>query len=545
MSQPAETRNIMSDRLAVLLLFLLGTGIYLNALGNGFVGDDHAIVVDYPLIRDIRNIPAFFASQDLVLPGEATGYYRPLARMSYLIDYQLWGLNPFGYHLHNILLHGATTIAFFLTAKLLFSRNSALYAASLFAIHPIHVEAVAWISGRNNLLAALFIMLSFYFYIRFERDGRRAFVLLSLLCFAIALFCKEFALMLPLLLVLYHTCCVRGAVSPAKIVARLLPFVFLAGLYLLARRLVVGPGGAINFAQLPHNLLVSLKSFFTYFHVLLFPATLKITYFIPSQEPFLNVRGVVALFVMILVAVTALRLYTRARGLFFAIAFAFLFLLPVSGIITFTQVPVAERYAYMASMGFCLFVGLVAERSLDYRAPLVTTLLATALVVYGYKTVARNGEWHDDLTLSLSTVREMPRSPIAHYYLGNAYRKNGKVSEAIAEFRTSVSLNPGFPHSRLALASLFQEMGMLDDATREYREILSLMPDNVEVRSSLAFIFFQQGMIEEAIRELQAVLEVNPGDAASRANLAALEKEREMLKKADVRDLSERASFGR
>lgn len=516
----------------IFCIFLLSTIIYLNALGNGFVADDTDIIVNYEQIRSLRNIPQFFTSQDVLTPDDSTGYYRPLARFSYAIDYLFWGLNPFGFHLNNILLHGITSVAFFLAMSLLYPGAPALVAAVLFAAHPVHVEAVTWITGRNNILAGLFLLLSFYCYVRSDPatsdPRRRVYSWLALFCYCLALLSKEFALVFPLFLVLYHACFDggdgrdNGKKRLRHVAGRLVPYLFCLAAYLFVRSIVVGSSVRISLETLPRNVLHSLKAFAAYLYTLALPVKLVTTSFIPSQEPLLNWKGIAALVVAALLAVTAVASWRRGKKVFFALGFLVVFFIPVSNIVSFNPVPVAERYAYLSSMGFCLLLGLLAEVVIKRFRLAVVVSVILLVSLYSVRTWTRNRDWKDNITLFQSTVASIPDSPIAHYTLGKAYLEKGREEEAISSLRRSAALNPNFPHSRLTLAMIYQDKGEWDRAIAIYRDVLRLMPDNDRARSGLAFVYYQRDMREDAVRELREVLRINPHDEDARKNLAAI-----------------------
>lgn len=532
-------RGAKNRHLAVVLIFLVSLVVYFNALWNGFASDDYDIIVNYPLIQDFRNIPAFFSAEDTLANGDPTGYYRPLARMSYTLDYQLWGLNPFGYHLINVLLHASTAVTFFLLLCLLFPLRVAFVSALLFALHPIHVEAVTWITGRNNVLSGLFLLLSFYYYVRFDRENRAMrrtlYFLWMLLYLALSLLSKEFALMFPFLLFLYHLCLSEQEGPPqierqifSRASAANLAVFLVIGLYLYARHRVVGSSMNIHVPQLTYNAALSLKNYYTYLQTHLLPINLSTTSFIPSHEPFLNARGVLSIITLITVTVASCYFYRKDRPLLFATIFFVIFLLPVSNIIAFNQVPVAERYAYIASMGFCLFCALLLDRLLPKYKRIAYPFLIVTSIFYSYQTINRNLDWRDNLTLFRKTVETLPDSPVAHYSLGNAYLEKGMVPEAVSSFRKSMALNANFPHSRLALAKVYQDEGMWDTAEQLYREVIHLMPDNTDARENLAFVLFQQGMLDEAIKELQEVLLKKPAATNARENLNLLILEKKL-----------------
>ena len=182
------------------LLLAAALLVYANCLGHGFVWDDQYLVVDNPQIKDWRRAASLFVS-DLFPPVMPSGYYRPLQALSYLADYAVWGLLPAGFHLTNILLHGVTALVFYAVAvALLHSTSAALIAASLFAVHPIHTEAIAYVSGRSDPLAAIFLLTALLGFIHHRRRAGNGWLFLSLVCFALALLAREASLALILLL---------------------------------------------------------------------------------------------------------------------------------------------------------------------------------------------------------------------------------------------------------------------------------------------------------------------------------------------------------
>ncbi len=186
---------------SLLVVVAIACAVYFNSLANQFVFDDRFFIIDHPYTKFLGHLPYIFTTGQMA----GTGPYRPLVTLSYAFDYQVGGLNPFGYHFVNIILHGANVALLYQVVRLLFGSDPiAFIAALLFAVHPIHTEAVAWIGGRSELLAALFFLLSWLFYLKIPADRQPRVVSYapSLLFFFLALLSKEHALMLPAVLFL-------------------------------------------------------------------------------------------------------------------------------------------------------------------------------------------------------------------------------------------------------------------------------------------------------------------------------------------------------
>src|SRR3990172_9261254 len=177
----------------IAIILIVSFGVYLNTMWNGFVYDDEFQVLENPWIKDVRYIHDIFLSHVWAFQGVGwvSNYYRPMMHIILMIDYYLFGLKPWGYHLINIILHAGVSVLLFL-----------LIAAILFAAHPIHTEVVAWVSGIPELSFTLFYLLSFYFYIEADDEYGNHFIL-SILFFFLSTLCKETALTLPILLIVY------------------------------------------------------------------------------------------------------------------------------------------------------------------------------------------------------------------------------------------------------------------------------------------------------------------------------------------------------
>ena len=193
--------------LSIVVIFS-SLAIYINSLGGDFIWDDIEQIVENPAIKDIGNIPSFFTSDLWRLisnPTIGSYYYRPFFLLSLAVDYNLWKLNPFGYHISNLILHAISSFMVYLVGRRLFSNHMAAFIGSmLFAVHPVHVESVAWVSGRTDPMAALFFLLSFYLYMLFKDGKGFTMLVFSLTTYLFSLLSKEIGITLPLLLLVYE-----------------------------------------------------------------------------------------------------------------------------------------------------------------------------------------------------------------------------------------------------------------------------------------------------------------------------------------------------
>ncbi len=236
----------ISTLLPIVILLLVSFAVYFNALSGDFVYDDKSQIVENPWIRDMVNMPNIFSKSVWNFkPGVITSnYYRPLMHIVYMIDYHLFGLKPWGFHLVNILFHCGVSVLVFMVIRRLLPEHTAsaspaylsppFIAAILFALHPIHTEAVTWIAGLPDVAFTFFYLLSFYFFILFREDSKRGY-LLSILSFSVATLFKEPALTLPIILFAYDYLLKKSDENIMSGLRTYIPYAAVSGVYLLVR----------------------------------------------------------------------------------------------------------------------------------------------------------------------------------------------------------------------------------------------------------------------------------------------------------------------
>ncbi|MFQ5442317.1 MAG: hypothetical protein ACE5EB_06290, partial [Thermodesulfobacteriota bacterium] len=267
------------------LIALVAFAVYMNTLYNGFIWDDFSIVENSSKSGlGIHQIARFFFDKNAYhAPGEI---YRPLYLFSFALDYRVYGAAPWGWHLTNICLHIINSVLVYLFVRSLLSVRgnddeavgrvnlAALSAALVFAVHPVHTESVAWIKGRDDMLASIFILSSFIFYIGYSRGKKGLkYYCASIIMFIPALFSKEMSLTLPLLLILHDLCFTPSRLKDIKRLAAFVPFFVLAGLYLVARTAVTGQVAQMGYLGGGPGpaLFTTARGFVRYFALLTIP----------------------------------------------------------------------------------------------------------------------------------------------------------------------------------------------------------------------------------------------------------------------------------
>jgi Tfp pilus assembly protein PilF len=443
------------------------------------------------------------------------------------------GLSPWAYHLMNVLFHAGTSLlAFLVTAELLqrsSGRRSArtvwvsLLAALLFATHPIHSEAVAWVAGVPDLSFSFFYLLSCLFYVQatgYERVARLRYGA-SLLAFALALLSKEPALTLPVILLAHDWAFRRDRLAAQA--GRLLPFFVVAAGYLGVRSAVLG---GITTSGPSAPLLEWLPNVFSlfarYLGKLLLPIGLNIHYTISPAESCFDPPVLVGLLVTAAFAAALLYAWRASPVAFVSLAFIVVPLLPTLYIPGIGGVPFAERYLYLPSLGFAMLLALavvgIAQRSRHGpTAVLCTGALLCAL--YAAASVARNRVWQDDYHLWSDAVSKSPGSDIAHNNLGRAYFEMGRMDDAIERYRVALELNADHAETHNNLGAAFATTGRLEAAERHFLTALRLKPSYSDAHNNIGILYGRRGDRESAIAHFRAALEARPDFPDAHHNL--------------------------
>ena len=504
-----------------LLLVVLSAGVYLPAMNGGFIWDDDDYVQDNPTLRSLEGL-----EQIWLQPG-ATRQYYPLVHTSYWIEYRLWGLNPTGYHIVNVLLHALNAVLVWRLLRLL-QVPGAWGAAVLFALHPVHVESVAWITERKNTLSGAFYLGAAWAYLRYEGTRQKHAYCVALVLFAAALLSKTVTSTLPaaLVLVLWW----QGRNINRRTLGSLIPFFILGtamGLVTLwMEEHSVGAWGPAWDLSALERCLIAGRALWFYAAKLLLPIHLSFIY--PRWE--IDATAVWQyLYPVGALAVGALLWIFRSRigrGPLTGLLFFAGTLTPALGF--FNVYPmlysfVADHFQYLASLGLLTLAAAgtsLLAAQLGRRA--IGTLTLT-LVVAGYSLLTwRQGQTYADLeTLWRSTLANNPNAWIAHNNLANILRQRGELNQAIRHYRQALLLLPGDAQIHLNLADSHQQRGELATAIRHYRYALDAAPDRSDTHLKLGNTLLAQNAPEDAIHHYLRALEIRPGLAPAHSNLGA------------------------
>ncbi len=529
MNEPRRSQTLTASRprivLAGLAVFLFATILYLPSLRNGFVWDDKTLVEhqDVQTLNDdaVRRV---FTTNYWDASDATSGLYRPLTALSFHADYQKHGDKPAGFHLTNVLFNASVCALVFLVLLELFGAlNLALITALFFAAFPMHTENVAWISGRTDVLATLFMLASLWCYATWRSRGRVIALPGTLLFFAAALLAKEAAIVLPALVVVCELLPLgrERSVRVRRIsVANVAGMFLIAAAYLVLRKQVLGASLAY-FHRFTHGIEQAVALSFSilahYAFKLVFPFRLNAESDFPPPQHLWNAWTLAGI---VILAATCYALYRwrRHSAFVFGVAVILLGLAPVLHLIPVNQV-LAERFLYFPSVGFCVLVALgVLKLGTRGRVPAVVAF-AVLLISYSVRTVARVPEWKDEMTLFTKAVAQSGNNARARASLGGALFEQERYEEAANQFRFAVKLNPSYAPGWSGLANSEAKLGNVPQALEDMQTALDLDPDNTANLSVFGNLQFQAKDYMAATGTYQEVLRRHPGDMQVRFNL--------------------------
>jgi tetratricopeptide (TPR) repeat protein len=517
------------NRLLAGLLLLITLIAYIPAIQGGFVWDDDRYLTENQTLRSLQGLKKIWVN-----PNSTPQYY-PLVFSTFWLEYKLWGLRPTGYHLVNVLLHALSTLLLY---RLLMYLNlpGAWLAAAVFALHPVQVESVAWVTERKNVLSGFFyfgsaLCLFRFFDIGAEREEKsgRWWYCSGLLLFACALLSKTVTCTLPaaMLLVLWWK---RDRLRGRE-VAALAPF-FALGLVMglatvwLEQHQVGAIGPEWNLS-LGERFLISGRALWFYVGKLIWPAELIFNY--PRWQvdagvwwQYIYPAGV--FFVVLLLWIIHYRV-----GLGPLVGFLFFCgtLFPALGffdVYPFQYSYVADHFQYLASVGLiALLVGVIAtavSKLPEWPKRITSSLGLIVLVLLGWQTWHQGYFYRDSETLWNDTLEKNPESWMAHNNIGILLTEQGKLKEAIEHYSEALRIKPDHAKAHYNLGNALASQGRFAEAIVHYSEALRIKPDYTSAHNNLAVALLKQGKLQEAIDHFYQVLQIIPDQAEPHCNLA-------------------------
>ncbi|MDQ6655068.1 MAG: tetratricopeptide repeat protein [Verrucomicrobiota bacterium] len=459
--------------------------------------------------------------------------WHPLTWISHMIDCQFFGLQPWGHHLSSVLLHMATSVALFLTLRQITGALwRSAFVAALFAIHPLRVESVAWVSERKDVLSGLFFVLTIWAYGRYVRRlslGRYAPVLVL---FACGLMSKPMLVTLPLILLLLDYWPLgrfsgfsgaHALLIPRRLLWEKLPLVVLAlassAATLFAQRMAIQPTSYVTPAVRVENAILSYTN---YLRQMFLPTDLAVLY--PLDAAAIPLASVASAFVVLVAITVAVWLWREQhRHLLTGWLWYLVMLLPVIGLIQVGAQARADRYTYLPQIGLYMMISWTAADAAGrwrvFRIALAP-IAGVSLMILAITARTQAALWHDSETLWRAAIARTRDNPTALTNLGDALYEKGKLNEAIATYSSVLRAHPREPITRSALGVALLEQGETAASAASLEAAVEMAPSYAEAHYNLGNTYLAGGRAREAIEQYRAALALNPDDVEAGNNLA-------------------------
>jgi len=526
---PAASPTVAPRTVAIaifLSISVLTSLVYFQTFGYGYVYyDDDRYVYDNPMVK------AGISGQSLAW-AFTTFYFanwHPLTWISYLLDYQLFGLNAGAEHAVNVVLHlGAITFLFL--ALLVMTRQpfrSGLVAA-IFALHPLHVESVAWIAERKDVLSTFFQMLTLLLYARYaEKPVLKRYAAMAL-AFALSLLAKPMAVTLPLVLLLLDVWPLHRVKFETwrenlpRLLLEKTPLLAMSAIASVLTFMAQRSGGAVvSLVGMPFSerLANALTAYVGYIGKTFWPVDLAVLYPLRTATP-----ASVAAAILILIAITALAVATFQSRPYFLTGWLWYLgmLVPVIGLVQVGRQSMADRYTYMPLVGLSIaLVWLLAEEverrpSLRQAAAAVAFLVLAILAVGAYH---QAGFWKDSETLFRHTLAVTRDNSIIENNLGVVIQREGRLDEAGALYRQALAVAPDYTEAQTNLGVVLAGQGKHDEAIKLYRQALTTDPNYADAHANLGHEHLMRGQVAEAFAQLSEALRIKPDSAEPQADM--------------------------
>ena len=527
--------------------------VYLAALQNEFVEwDDSQYVFENLHIRSFDT--AFFKWAFFYFYA---ANWHPLTWISHALDYAIWGLNPMGHHLTNNILHAANTFLVVLLVVRLIetvhdspftihhsrftshdSRSTLVAAATtglLFGLHPLHVESVAWVAERKDLLCALFYLLSVMFYMTYGKYRTYKNYLLSLAFFFLALLSKPMAVSLPVVLLIldwYPFQKITSFKTFRTSFIEKLPFIGLgiasSVITVLAQKAGVSVV-AIETIPLSTRLLVAAKSLIAYLREMILPLHLLPYYPYPNDVAFFSAEYLSAIILAVVITAACIVMLKKQKLFLSLWGYYVVTLLPVLGLVQVGGQAMADRYTYLPGIGPFLMTGLLAAWIMEktqgrtlfmkYASAATAIFLLLSISLLTWKQIE---VWKDTVSLwAYVTEKEPVRVPLAYNNRGLAFYKKGQLDQAIEDFNRAIALDPAFFKAYLNRGAAFVNRGQFDQANADFDEAIALHPSYPEAYNAKGSLFGMSGALDKAIEQFSKAIEINPDYSAAYGNRGA------------------------
>ncbi len=493
--------------------------VYGNTLKGKFIYDDITLIKYNNYTKNWASVPKILIEDIGAGSGQISTFNRPIQMLTYIMDYSFWGLNESGYHITNIILHILVSICvYFLASILCGSRVVALLVGLLYLAHPIHTEAVAYISGRADPLATLFILLCMLLYIKQTASNSTARFISILVCYTAALFSKEYSIITPVLFLLY------SYIFKEKLrLKEFLSLLTITAVYLIMKMATlkhiptaVPPG---FFQRVPGFFLAITE----YTRLLFLPFDLHMVYGKKTFN-FNDLRVISGIIITLCLLGYAFKKRNKNSLASFSILWFFISILPQANLIYPINAFMAEHWLYLPSVGFFLILaqGLIFLYRRIRIKNIAFALIVGVLFFYSYLTIKQNYYWREPISFYERTLKFAPGNGELLYNLALNYENNGNDPDAISLYRKVLAINPRNANAYFHLANIYHALGRGEEVARLYKEAIATNPDSAFLYYWFGNFYNETGKTKEAIELYNKAIDKDSNFALVYINLGKL-----------------------
>ena len=531
--------------LICLFLVLIVLVVFWQGVKNDFINFD-----DTQYVTENQHVQAGLTWKKLAWAFTTThaGNWHPLTWLSHMVDCQLYGLNPAGHHLTNVLLHTASTVILFLVLLgMTGSRWRSAFVAALFALHPLHVESVAWVAERKDVLSTLFWMLTLWAYLAYaQRPGVKTYLLI-ILPFALGLMAKPMLVTLPFVLLLLDywplkrielgqsaiglpaasqpsTIAKKPGVQAFPLLWEKTPLFVLAAVSSVVTFIVQKSGGAMGALEVyPIKIRVAnaLISYVRYMVKMIWPQNLAVFYPHPGQSLPMWQAAAAGL-LLLLISIAVIRAGRRQPYLPVGWFWYLGTLVPVIGLVQVGAQAMADRYTYVPLIGlFFIIAWGVPELLAKYRYRRIVLATATTILLATFTMVTKLQVryWQNNFTLFQHAAEVTADNYVAHDSLGNALAQQGMLEQAIVHYREALRIKPNLVNTYNNLGVALLQQGEINRAIAQYYQALRLKSDSAETHNNLGIALFNLGQVDKAIGHYLTAIKLDPNFGKAYNNL--------------------------
>lgn len=561
----------------ILLIALVIVIVFSGSLKSNFAWDDKYLITDNPYVKSWSHLSRIFTSHLYEGSEMGSNFYRPLQAVSFAIDYSIWKLNPFGYHLASLLLHiFNSTLVYLIAIAVAAHPYAAFITALLFGIAPAISSTTYYIPARSDLLMAFFVFLSILLFIKYREKEKKIFYVISIVSFALSLLCKEMAVVLPILLVIEIF---RQGKRDIKSFKVLLPYLTILLIYIFLRVTILNFAKGVNLfinlgfpstVPLWERMVTDIKIIPMYLRILLLPFGLHIEWFVKPAKTLFQPDILISMAILIFIILAIKKISRKHKLVLFGSLWFFFGLIPVLNIYPIS-VFFGEGWLYVPSVGFFIIFGVIFQDIIMPRLGkiLSSILIVSFLVYYSLFTISYGKVWKDSVSLYHNVVKygganpfiyltydnlamtyydmgefeksieccrksieSNARRPEAYNNLGVAYMAMEKPARAIKFFKKAVKLKKDYAPSYCNLGHVYSSIGLKNKAIEISKEAIRIDPRSYKTYCNLGYVYTKIGDVDNAIEVFKKAREFKKYNAEPHYCLGALYIKKDDYKKA-------------